>query len=120
MDKTWKSIERKVASYFGGTRVPVTGRQRGDVPDILHPDLSIEVKHRQALPNWILEAMEQAEMSRRDGQTAIVVLHPKGSSIAESLTVMRCSDTMQLLKKIEEMEEELQDARSMLRYYGGG
>ena len=118
-DKTWKKVERKVALYFGGERVPITGRQRGSAPDVLHPDLSIEVKHRKALPGWILEAMEQAEMSRTDGQIAVAILHPKGGTIAESLTVLRCSDMMGMLKRIETLEEELADIEYRLYYRGG-
>ena len=40
MDRsTWKNWERKVAEWFGGDsvnakRIPVTGRQSGDVPDV--------------------------------------------------------------------------------------
>lgn len=119
MSKTWKNIELKVARYFGGERVPITGRARGSAPDVLHPTLSIEVKHRNALPGWILEAMEQAEMSRKDGQVAVAILHPKGGSIAESLTVMRCVDIMRILRQVEALEEELQDARDKLQFYGG-
>lgn len=36
-------------------RVPVSGRQRGATPDILHPVYSTEVKHRQKLPKWLVE-----------------------------------------------------------------
>ena len=118
-DKTWKNVERKVALYFGGERVPITGRQRGSAPDVLHPDLSIEVKHRKALPDWILEAMEQAEMSRTNGQIAVAILHPKGGTIAESLTVLRCSDMMGMLNKIDRLEEEIFDLKTELTFHGG-
>ena len=49
-DKSWKATGRAVAARPGGERVPVTGRQRGDVPDVAHGWLSIEVKHRQTPP----------------------------------------------------------------------
>jgi hypothetical protein len=106
MSKTWKSIERKVAAYLGGVRVPITGRQRGSAPDVLHPILSIEVKHREKLPEWIFEAMEQAEMSKAGDQIPIAILHEKGQSIAESLTVMRTSTILELLNKISVGTEE--------------
>jgi hypothetical protein len=48
--KDWKTAERRIAKELGGTRVPVTGRGRGDVPDIEHPALSVEVKSRRRLP----------------------------------------------------------------------
>ena len=46
----WKRTERRVAAEPAGVRVPVTGRARGDAPDIAHDRLSLEVKHRVALP----------------------------------------------------------------------
>ncbi len=63
--KDWKQAERRIASIRGGVRVPVSGRQRGDAPDILHPRLSVEVKPRSKLPAWIEEGMRRAESSRR-------------------------------------------------------
>jgi hypothetical protein len=56
---TWKHAERQIAKRLGGRRVPVTGR--AGQPDIAHPWLSIEVKHRRRLPQWLTMAMEQAE-----------------------------------------------------------
>ena len=66
--KDWKACERRVAELLGGRRVPVSGRQRGDTPDVLHEWLSIEVKFRRRLPAWIEVAMKQAEASAKEGQ----------------------------------------------------
>jgi len=33
---TWKRTERSIAGIIGGERVPVSGRQRGDQPDVRH------------------------------------------------------------------------------------
>jgi hypothetical protein len=57
----WKRTERKVAALLGGVRVPVSGRARGDAPDVAHARLSIEVKSRKELPAWLMDAMVQAE-----------------------------------------------------------
>ena len=46
----WKRTERRIAAGLAGVRVPVTGRARGDAPDIPHDRLALEVKHRAALP----------------------------------------------------------------------
>jgi len=59
-DKAWKNTERGIARLLGGERVPVSGRQRGDVPDVKHACLSIECKHRKALLAWLYEALDQA------------------------------------------------------------
>lgn len=97
MSKTWKSAERKIASLLGGQRVPITGRTRGSAPDVAHDTLSIEVKHWQRLPNWLHDAMEQAEMSAKDGQLPTVILHEKGMDYEDCYTVMRLSDIIRLL-----------------------
>lgn len=99
-DKTWKKAERKIAELLGGVRVPVTGRQRGDAPDILHETFSIEVKHRESLPDWILDAMRQAEASQRGDQIPIAILHQKGMAYEDSLTVVRLSVIIRLLEQL--------------------
>lgn len=54
-EKNWKLAERRIAKFLGdgAKRIPVTGRNRGDAPDISHPFLSIEHKYRQDFPNWL-------------------------------------------------------------------
>ena len=99
MDKTWKKIERQVAALLGGVRVPVTGRQRGDAPDVSHPVFSIEVKHRERLPDWFLDAMRQAEASNTGEQIPLVVLHQKGMSIPMSFAVLRLADLNKMNKE---------------------
>lgn len=98
MSKTWKAAERKIASLLGGERVPITGRTRGSVPDVKHDVLSIEVKHWQKLPNWLHDAMEQAEASQRGHQFPAVILHEKGMDYEDCYTVMRLSDIIELLR----------------------
>ena len=102
MDKTWKQIERKVAALLGGVRVPVSGRQRGDSPDVLHPTFSIEVKHREQFPDWLFDAMRQAEASKRDEQIPLVVLHQKGMPVPMSFAIVRLGDLVELHKQREE------------------
>ncbi len=83
--KDWKTAERRIAEELGGRRVPVSGRQRGDAPDIDHPTLSIEVKSRKRLPAWIKDAMEQAEASAEQSQLPVAVLHEDGSRYKDAL-----------------------------------
>lgn len=101
-DKTWKSAERKIAALLGGERVPVTGRQRGSAPDIQHDVFSIEVKHRAQLPDWLFDAMRQAEASQRGDQIPLAVFHLKGMAYRESLVVLRLEDLLKLLDKTSE------------------
>ncbi len=97
--KDWKSCERRVAEFLGGERVPVSGRTRGDAPDVLHDHLSIEVKSRRKLPAWIEDAMKQAEASAKDGQLPVAVLHQDARRYAESLVVLRLEDFSNYLQR---------------------
>ena len=92
MDKAWKATERAIASHLGGKRVPITGRQRGDVPDVAHPWLSIECKHRKRLPEWLKDAMSQAGAAATSSQLPIVVLHELGERHGSNLVLLRLGD----------------------------
>lgn len=88
----WKRTERAVAHLLGGRRVPVTGRARGDVPDVEHERLAIEVKHWSRLPARVVEALEQAEAAARGKQLPIAVIHGAGERMGQALVVMRLED----------------------------
>jgi hypothetical protein len=87
-DKNWKKNERGTAKYIGGERVPITGRQRGDVPDIKHKWLAPECKLRKTIPGWILEGMEQAKAASRGHQLPVLIIRQSGQSIEDSLICM--------------------------------
>jgi hypothetical protein len=97
--KDWKSCERKVAALLGGRRVPVSGRGRGDLPDVEHKCLSVEVKSRKIIPAWLEDAMRQAEASAKDGQLPMAVLHQDGCRYVDSLVVLRLKDFSHYLTK---------------------
>lgn len=109
-EKTWKKVERKIAEFIGGRRVPVTGRGRGDAPDIRHDWLSIECKHRQELPAWIYDAIDQAKRSAEGtDKLPIAILHEKRAGHSTDLVVMTLGDfrdwfgpTLPLDKRTEE------------------
>jgi len=100
-DQAWKTAERRIATLLGGERVPVTGRQRGNAPDVAHSWLSIEVKHRKSLPAWLFDAMAQARASAGGQQLPIAVLHQAGDLYTRSLVVMELSDFMTWVKGIQ-------------------
>ncbi len=93
----WKRTERAIAARLGGQRVPVSGRQRGDAPDIDHDRLAIEVKHRKSVPAWLTEAMAQATASARNGQMPVAIVHQHGGRHADDLAVLRLADLADLL-----------------------
>jgi len=84
---TWKYAERQIAKRLNGRRIPVSGR--AGQPDIAHPWLSIEVKHRKRLPQWLIMALVQAEAAATPDQLPIVVLHEAGERYGRSLVVLR-------------------------------
>lgn len=90
--ETWKSVERALASRLGGVRNPISGRQRGDKADIEHPTLSLEIKHRKKLPDWIWDALDQAEKSKKNGQTPVVILHENKKHHDNDVVVLKFSD----------------------------
>jgi hypothetical protein len=96
--KDWKACERNVAALLGGRRIPVSGRGRGDNPDIHHELFSIEVKSRKTIPAWLEDAMRQAEASVKDGRLPVVVLHQDRTPYAENLVVLRLEDFAGYLK----------------------
>jgi len=91
-DKAWKRTERQVAALLGGTRVPMTGRARGSTPDVTHPLLAVEVKHRKSIPAWLRDAVDQAQASVRGAQLPIVVLHGAGERFDHALVIITLSD----------------------------
>ena len=95
-DKRWKAVERNIARLLGGVRVPVSGRQRGDQPDIEHPQFSVEVKSRNTIPQWLCEAVEQATASATEDRVPLVVLHQNGRRYADALVVVRLADFQRL------------------------
>ncbi len=103
--KSWKSCERRVAELLGGHRVPVSGRGRGDAPDIEHPTLSVEVKSRKKIPAWLEDALRQAQASTKDGRLPIMVLHQDGQRYSSSLVVLRLEDFSKYLKRKEQHDE---------------
>lgn len=94
---TWKATERAIAARLGGRRVPITGRARGDAPDVEHPTLSIEVKHRASLPEWLVDAMRQARAAAKPGQTPVVILHELKQRHDDDFCMVRLADLANLL-----------------------
>jgi len=92
----WKAAETAIAKRLGGKRVPISGRARGDVPDI-EPGvefewLSVEVKNREAVPLWLLDGMKQAHAAAKEGQLPVVILHKVGTRYSDSILCLSMSD----------------------------
>jgi len=85
--RTWKTVERRVARTLGGHRVGCSGR---DTPDVVSDWLSVEVKHRRRLPQWLKDALAQALRHAGADRLGIAVLHEKGRH--DSIVVLSFSD----------------------------
>lgn len=87
-DRAWKANERMIAKYIGCQRIPVSGRQRGDNPDLDHPHLACEVKLRKTIPAWLKDAMDQAQASkRRKNDMPVVIIRERGQRVEDALIV---------------------------------
>ena len=103
--RDWKQVERRIAAILGGRRIPVSGRGRGDNPDIEHPTLSVEVKARDGFPAWLEDALRQAEVSAGEGKTPVAVLHPdRARYSSDALVVCRLSEFAKLVRESSDFE----------------
>ena len=93
-EKPWKANERAIAKYIGGERVPVSGRARGDQPDIKHAFLSVEVKLREqnTVPAWIKTGMDQAQKSKVGHQMPTLIIREKGQRVGDALICFPLKD----------------------------
>ncbi len=75
---TWKSVERRIAAFFGAKRTPLSGGNSGHTrSDTLHAKLFVEAKYRKkfsAVTLWD----DTAELARKEGKTPVVCLAEKG------------------------------------------
>ena len=90
MTSTWKNIERAICKIFGGSRSGPVGK---DGPDCAGTTpFAIQVKHGKQIPKGIQKFMQQTIADCPKGQIPTLVMHAHGTSIDESLVVMRLKD----------------------------
>jgi len=92
-DRNWKRTERETARRLGGSRTGVNRqRETPGLPDVQHPYLSIECKHRKSLPVWLKAAVSQAQAAATPDKLPIAVLHELHSRRDSDLVVMTLRD----------------------------
>jgi len=88
----WKAHERAVAKMVNGQR---SGNRGAAAPDVTASWCVAECKQRKLLPQWLKDAMLQAENAAAGYTTpklALVVLHESNGRRADDLVVMRLSE----------------------------
>lgn len=85
----WKAHEKRVAQ---ATNTERTSRPWGDLPDTAGKWLVTECKARQKLPQWIVDAVENARRHATESQLPIAVLHEKHKHSRNDLVVMTFGD----------------------------
>lgn len=101
--RMWKQHESNWAELLGGKRVPVSGRGRGDQPDVAHERFSVEVKAGAVLSSRALDGMAQAVASIKGGQVPIVCISNRkpGAKIVNGYYVlMRAEDFVTLISRL--------------------
>lgn len=86
-EKRWKRQERRVARLLNARRNPHDG---SGGPDVENTWLVAEVKDRKKLPEWLLEALDQARTKAERTRLGVVVL--TSSSTPQVLVVLHVDD----------------------------
>ena len=115
MDRsTWKNWERKVAEGFGGNevnakRIPVTGRQSGDVPDVETIKFAIEVKAGKVVSSRTLKAEDQAKKAGiSTGKIPVVVqVHKVNKNVSVPLVTLDLATFLKLTENVRKEEKRI-------------
>ncbi len=77
-DRSWKALERRIASQFNTMRTPLSGsNSRQTSSDTLSDKYYIEVKERARLPFW--DAYLKARgLAQKEGKRPLLAFHKKG------------------------------------------
>lgn len=87
--RTFKQTERTIAKRLPGGRR--TGHQ-GATADVQTDWLSCECKHRQSVPQWLTDAMQQSKRNAQPDQLAIVIVHQEGDRHSNDLVFLTFGD----------------------------
>lgn len=92
--KTWKSVEAKIAAFWGGSRrgADYKKKEGGGKNDVVGaPGWSIEIKHsKRPTFGLMVCAVAQAEANRdSEDEIPIAVIHKEGVQYKDSLVIMR-------------------------------
>jgi len=107
MTKHWKSIERKIATFFGTERTPLSGgNSKITRSDSLHHKLFLEVKQRKN-PAVVSLFENTAEMAKLENKIPVLGIHKKGSRLW--LVVCEIGDLVKVASELKEQKDGAQD-----------
>jgi len=66
-----------------------------DIIHLTNPVWSIEVKEKQELPEWLLDALSQAKANCKEGTTPLLILHLKGADHVKDLVIYEAGDWLE-------------------------
>lgn len=89
--RAWKDAEKGVAAMLGGKRLSNTALGLPSA-DVETPAYSVEVKSRQNLPAWLINAVAQARRNAPEDKLPIVVAHQVGQRRVNDLVIVRLGD----------------------------
>ena len=85
--RAFKGTERAIAARLGGQRVGHLGGA-----DVVTDWLSVECKHRQTIPAWLVDAVAQAKRNGGISQLPVAILHQAGARHDGDLVVLTLKD----------------------------
>lgn len=95
-DARWKAVERAFGEILGLVRAGPLGREG---PDLILADeerqagsktfLAPEIKSREDIPQWLTDALDQAEANAGPGQLPFVILHRVGDKYMKAAVIFR-------------------------------
>lgn len=93
-----------MSAVLGTTRIPpaVFGQRadRGDnAPDCETPLLAVQIKHGYSFPGYLREWLKGIR-TNAGAKAGIVVWHPKGAPVTDSLVLLRLEDLAALVQRI--------------------
>ena len=126
MDRsTWKNWERKVAEWFGGDevnakRIPVTGRQSGDVTDVETLKFAIEVKAGKVVSSSTLKAIDQAKKAGiSTGKIPVVVqVHKVNKNVSVPLVTLDLATFLKLTENVRKEERRIKKSLDSSKQLG--
>jgi hypothetical protein len=87
MSSTWKDKEREVCRDHDAMRTGPRGFHLPDCTPETYP-VSIEVKYRERIANWLQDMVDQSEDEAYDDYLPIVVLCEKGRRMGDNLVII--------------------------------